>query len=57
MGLTTILRLAALLYYRWALREMDPLHPDLPDVVRRIRELEEHAPADAASVRAKRATG
>jgi hypothetical protein len=48
MGLTTILRVAALVYYRWALREMDPLHPDVPHVVRRIRELEERASADDA---------
>lgn len=26
---------------RWALREIDPLHPDVPRIVRRIRELED----------------
>jgi hypothetical protein len=38
------------LYDRWALREMDPLHPDVPRIVRRIRELEERVPTDGAAV-------
>lgn len=57
MRLSTIFRMAALVYYRWALREMDPLHPDVPHVVRRIRELEEYFLADGAGIRARRATG
>lgn len=24
---------------RWALREIDPMHPDVPYIVRRLREL------------------
>ena len=28
------------LYLQWALREIDPLHPDVPFIVRRINELE-----------------
>lgn len=32
-------RYAALLYFRWALRYIDPLHPDLPYIVHREREL------------------
>lgn len=31
------LRLA---YLRWALREIDPMHPDLPGIVAEIRQLE-----------------
>jgi hypothetical protein len=27
-------------HLQWALREMDPMHPDLPMVVRRLSELE-----------------
>jgi hypothetical protein len=39
-GLFPIYRLAALAYYRWAIREIDPLHEDVPHIVRRINELE-----------------
>lgn len=28
-------------FYRWALREIDPLHPDVPRIVLRQRELAE----------------
>lgn len=28
-------------FYRWALREIDPLHPDLPRILLRKRELAE----------------
>jgi hypothetical protein len=35
-----ILRLWRLVYYRWALAEIDPLHPDVPHIVHRINELE-----------------
>jgi hypothetical protein len=34
------LRKLVLLWWRQALKEMGPLHPDLPIVVRRINELE-----------------
>lgn len=40
MGLLPIYRLMALSYYRWAMRQIDPLHPDVPQIVLRIRELE-----------------
>ena len=30
----------ALRWWRWALSEIDPMHPDLPKIVHRIRELE-----------------
>jgi hypothetical protein len=40
MGLQSLLRFLALAYYRWALKEIDPRHPDLPHVMLRIRELE-----------------
>lgn len=35
-----VLRLWTLAFYRWALREIDPMHPDLPHLVVRINELE-----------------
>jgi hypothetical protein len=31
------------LYLQWALREIDPLHPDVPFIVARIRQLESKA--------------
>lgn len=30
-------------FYRWALREIDPLHPDVPRLLLRRQELEERA--------------
>ena len=30
-------------FYRWALSEIDPMHPDLPRIVRRQRELADKA--------------
>jgi hypothetical protein len=30
----------ALAWWRWALREIHPLHPDVPVIVRRIHQLE-----------------
>lgn len=35
-----VLRLWVLAFYRWALREIDPMHPDLPHIVVRVAELE-----------------
>ena len=29
-----------LAYYRAALRQIDPLHPDVPEIVRRVNQLE-----------------
>jgi len=40
MGLLPVFRLMALAYYRWAMSQIDPLHPDVPEIVLRIRELE-----------------
>jgi hypothetical protein len=40
MGLHPLFRLMALAYYRWAMRQIDPLHPDVPEIVRRINDLE-----------------
>ena len=40
MGLMPIYRLMALAWYRWALRQIDPLHPDVPEIVRKISEIE-----------------
>lgn len=31
------------LYLQWALREINPLHPDVPFIVARIRQLESKA--------------
>ncbi len=30
-------------FYRWAMREIDPLHPDLPRIVMRQQELRDKA--------------
>ena len=30
-------------FYRWALREINPLHPDVPHILRRQRELADKA--------------
>lgn len=30
-------------FYQWALREIDPLHPDVPRIMLRRRELEDKA--------------
>jgi hypothetical protein len=40
LGLEPFARLAALAYYRWAMSQIDPLHPDVPSIVCRISELE-----------------
>jgi hypothetical protein len=40
MGLLPLIRLIALTYYRCAMRQIDPLHPDVPEIVRRINDLE-----------------
>ena len=31
-------------YYRWALAEISPLHPDVPRIVHRIHQLEREQP-------------
>jgi hypothetical protein len=30
-------------FYRWAMREIDPTHPDVPRIMRRQRELSDRA--------------
>ena len=40
MGLLPLYYAAALAYYRWAISEVHPLHPDVPAIVRKISELE-----------------
>lgn len=40
MGLLPLYHAMALAYYRLALRQIDPLHPDVPEIVVRITELE-----------------
>jgi hypothetical protein len=45
VGLAPIYQVLALACYRWAIRQIDPLHPDVPEIVRRIHDLEHsHAP-------------
>ena len=39
-GLQPIVHAWKLFFYRWALREINPLHPDLPYIVHRLAELE-----------------
>jgi hypothetical protein len=43
-SIAPVLRLFALQYYRAALRQIHPLHPDVPLIVCRINELERTAP-------------
>ena len=40
IGVESITRLAALTYYRWAMNQIDPLHPDVPEIVCKISELQ-----------------
>ena len=40
MGLRPLFVLIVLTYYRWAMRQIDPLHPDVQEIVRRINDLE-----------------
>jgi hypothetical protein len=42
-ALWPLLRPALIAWWRWALRELqqrDPSHPDIPEIVRRLRDLE-----------------
>lgn len=39
-GIRPIWHLWLRTYLRWALREIDPLHPDVPSIVFRLNELE-----------------
>jgi hypothetical protein len=43
MGLQPVFRLLALVYYEWAMSEIDPLHPDVPEIVLRLDELKRSA--------------
>ena len=40
-----LIREASIAYYRWALAEIHPMHPDVPHIVHRLRDLlaERHA--------------
>ena len=44
--MTVLLREWRIFYLRWALGEMSPLHPDLPQVVTRLRQLLDQRHAD-----------
>jgi hypothetical protein len=37
--LRPFIREARIAYYRWALAEIDPMHPDVPYIVHRLRVL------------------
>jgi hypothetical protein len=39
-SLSPLIDAAKLFYLRWALAEINPLHPDVPGIVRAINELE-----------------
>jgi hypothetical protein len=39
-GIAPIVRMWKLAWWRWALREIDPMHPDVGLIVRRVNELE-----------------
>jgi hypothetical protein len=46
LGIAPILNLMALTWWKWARKELtarDPMHADLPSIVRRINELEREA--------------
>lgn len=34
-----LVREASIVFYRWALAEIHPLHPDVPHIVHRLRDL------------------
>ena len=43
LGLAPVFRLIALVWWKWARAELtrrDPMHPDLPMIIRRVNELE-----------------
>jgi hypothetical protein len=40
LGLYPLYRLIAIAWWRWARREIDPMHPDVHKIVHRLRELE-----------------
>lgn len=43
LGLAPVFRLMALTWWKWARKELtarDPMHPDLPHIIRRVNELE-----------------
>jgi hypothetical protein len=42
-GIAPVIDLIRLQWYRWALREIHPMHPDVPRIVRRINQLERDA--------------
>jgi hypothetical protein len=42
-GIAPVIDLILLQWWRWALREIDPLHPDVPRIVRVINQLERNA--------------
>jgi hypothetical protein len=39
-GIAPVLRLIQLQYFRWALKEIAPTHPDVPYIVHKINLLE-----------------
>lgn len=40
LGIAPVLRLIEAAYLRWALSELHPLHPDVPEIVSRLSHLE-----------------
>jgi hypothetical protein len=42
-GIAPVIDLIRLQWYRVALRQIDPLHPDVPEIVRAINQLERNA--------------
>lgn len=43
LGLAPLWNELQLVYYEAAIRQIDPLHPDVPHIVRRINELQRRA--------------
>jgi hypothetical protein len=42
-GLAGLWNFGAIQFYSWALREINPMHPDVPYIVRRLNELQRSA--------------
>lgn len=47
-----LIREARIAYYRWALAEINPLHPDVPRIVHRLRSLRAERYSQPCALRA-----
>jgi hypothetical protein len=56
-SLSPLIREARILYFKWAMREMGPLHADLPEAVHRLHELVSERPPTKPRSRCERTAG